>query len=125
MREELIAQAKELFKRGIKSTQDLLKKEDIQVESLVQLEGKLNSQQRPELLELERQYSAYIRGSEEHHFIQGYLAAKGYEDGLQPVQENESSTERKIIYIDKIQKGVILALNGMLVVGTGTEDAIQ
>jgi len=42
MREELIAQAKELFKRGVKSTRDLLKKEDIQVESLVQLEGKLN-----------------------------------------------------------------------------------
>jgi len=124
MREELITQAKELFKRGVKSTQDLLKKENTQVESLVQLEEKLNSQNQQELLELERKYSSYIRGSEEHHFIQGYLAAKGYEDGLQPVRTNENSQEKKIIYIDKIQKGVILALNGMLVVGTGTEDAI-
>jgi len=113
-----MVQAEGLFSRGVKSTKGLLKKENNESKMLVQLEEQLSSQKDKDALnQFVNTNSAYIRELEKHHFIQGYLAAKGFEDGLHSIEEES----KKVVYIDKIEEGVILALKDMLVIGTGKE----
>lgn len=117
-KEDLMVQAEELFTRGVKSTKSLLKRENIESEMLVKLEDQLESQQQRNILEqFINTNLEYIRETEKNHFIQGYLAAKGFEGGLHSIERET----KKIVYTNEIEEGVTLSVKDMLVVGTGKE----
>jgi hypothetical protein len=118
-KESLTDQAKSLFNRGIKATKELLECEKVQLDAFIELEDNLDLHYRSKLKSLDEHYSKYIAITEENHFIQGYLAAKGFQDGLIPERVKTQYTEREIVYIEDIPKGVTLVIKGTLFVGTG------
>ncbi|MCU7712991.1 hypothetical protein OK414_29425 [Priestia sp. JV24] len=113
-KENMAMRAKELFSKGIKITPDLLRKEEVETELVIQLEESLKSQDSKETLNrFINANSDYIRSSEKYHFVQGFLAAKGLEEELLNFTKESEFPQKKTVCLDKIKEAITAVMTRM------------